>query len=315
MPEVALIFPLIVMLAVVVFAVARRGAFRSLVIADGHLPAAVSAVHHFRRRSVLAMIVVVLFGAVLGAYLMFAIRATGPMTMMNPVHWLLLMPILTGTVGVASFSFVPHFREAGDSRSAELIRRTPFTFGPQRAFVAPSAATAILLALVFWFGVISEPDGMFWRSDRGGTIPGFFYGVPLLAGTVLIAAVTYLAVRHIASAPRPSDGALRAADATVRLLAIRIILNTVTAAVIMTVGAVLVMAGSTFESMARGTRFDGAGNLIPPDAAIQAIGVWGNVCIWAGVACFVATIVFLVSAVSDATRKPFEATRVAEVAP
>ena len=100
-----------------------------------------------------------------------------------------------------------------------------------------------------------------------------------------------------------------------RVLAIRIILNTVTAAIVMTVGAVLVMAGSTFESMARGPRIDSAGNLIPPDAAIQAIGVWGNVSIWAGVACFVATIVFLVLAVSDATRKPFEATLFAEAAP
>lgn len=83
----------------------------------------------------------------------------------------------------------------------------------------------------------------------------------------------------------------------------------------MTAGMVLVMTGSTFESLARWTRFDGAGNLIPPDAAILAIGVWGIVIIWAGIACFVATVVFLVSAVSDATRKPFEARPVAEATP
>lgn len=315
MPEIALVLPLVVIVAAVAFALARRGAFRSLAIADENLPAAVCASRHFRRRSVLATIAVVVFGAGLSAYLLFAIRATHPMTMMNPSHWLVLTPILTGTVGVASFAFVPHFREAGSTRSAELIRRTPFTFGPRRAFAAPIAATSVLIALVLWFGLISAPDGLIMHGDRLGFIPGFSYGIPLLFGTLIIAGVTVIAVRHIASAPRPTDGALRTADATVRLLAIRIILNTVTAAVIVTAGILLGMAGSSAESMARGIRLDAAGNVIPPDAVVQAIGVWGNVGIWAGVACFLATVVFLVSAVSDATRKPFQTTLVAEVAP
>ena len=315
MPELALVLPLVVGLAVAAFAVARRGAFRSMAIDDDNRPAAESASRHFRRRSVLAIAAVVLFAAGLSILLLVAIRSPSPMLVMNPSHWLLLMPILTGTVGVASFAFVPRFREAGDTRSAELTRRTPFTFGPQRVYVAPGAATAMLIAFVLWFGLISRHDGFFVHGDRSGILPGFYYGIPILIGTLIIVGVAIVAVLHIASAPRPTDASLRAADATVRLLSIRIILNTVTAAVFMTAGMILVMAGSTAVSMASGTIFDFAGNLMPPDAAIQVIGDWGHVGIWAGIACFIATVVYLVSAVSDATRKPFEATLVAEATP
>jgi hypothetical protein len=60
--------------------------------------------------------------------------------------------------------------------------------------------------------------------------------------------------------------------------------------------------------MARTTRIDLSGVPLPPDAALQAIGVWGTVGIWAGIACFAATVGSLVRAVSDATRTPFAST-------
>lgn len=315
MPELALILPLVVAVAVLTLAVARRGAFRSLTIAEKNLPAAVSASRHFRHRSVLAMIAVVVFAAVLSAFLLFAIRFPAPATAMSAGHWLLLLPILTGTVGVAAFAFVPHFREAEASRRADLARRTPFTFGPRRAFIAPVVSLILLVALIVCFGSLAGPDGVISHSNgAGGGILGFAYGVPVLLGALIAVAVAYLAVRHVALAPRPSDVALRAADATVRLLAIRIILNTVAASFVMTAGVFLLSTGSTAISMSSGTSYDFAGELIPPDQALLAIGIWGHVGIWVGIACFVATVVFIVASVSDATRKPFEVSRAAEAA-
>ncbi|PWB96480.1 hypothetical protein [Homoserinimonas hongtaonis] len=307
MPGFAWGLALVVGVAVIVFVAARRAAFHSVAIAEENLPAAEAASRYFRRRSVFAITATVLFSVGLGTLVLFAIRATGPMTLMNPLHWLLLSPLLIGIVGVASFSFVPRFREAGNTRSAELVRRTPFTFGSRRVFFAPVAAAAILVALIVWFGVVSDSEGLIVVGDRLGYIPGFFYGGPLLAGVVLLAGISWLSVRHVASVSRPTDASLRAADAAVRLVSIRIILSTATAAVLATAGSILVMAGSTAHSMAQGSRFAADGTESVADATVVALGVWGTVGIWAAIACFVATVVFIVAAVSDATRTPFEA--------
>lgn len=309
MVELSLVFPLVVV-AVVLFAVARRGAFRAVAVAAENLPAAQSASRHFRSRSIVATVDVLLFSAVFGSYLLVAIRATGPQTMMNPLHWVMLTPMLTGAIGIVAFAFVPHFREVSDSRSADLTRRTPFTFGPRTLFIAPASSVGVLIALILFFGSVSRLDGLVEYGDRGGYIPGFFYGVPLLIGVALLVGLTGLCVQRIASTPRPTDSAFRAADATVRLLSIRIVLNIVTAAVAATVGCILVWAGSTVESMSRATSTDAAGNELPRDAVLDAMGTWGHIGIWVGVACFIATVIFVVSALSDATRKPFDSAKV-----
>lgn len=317
--EFALILPLVVIVAAAAFLAARRGPLRTLVVADELLPAAVSANRYFRRRSLLAMLAVVVFGTVLGVGVIFSIRTasrelTDSNIVTDPLQWLVLTPLFIGVVAVASFAFVPRFREMAEVRTAELTRRTPLTFGPRWAWAVPSVSAALLVAIVVWFGLIAEPDGRMFVYDDGpgGGFPGFSYGVPVLGGLAVIAAVAIAALLRIAGAPRPSDQALRSADDTVRLLALRITLNSVTAAITMTAGILLVWAGSTAESMARTTRIDLSGVPLPPDAALQAIGVWGTVGIWAGIACFAATVGFLVRAVSDATRTPFASAAVSE---
>ncbi|WP_167040591.1 hypothetical protein [Salinibacterium sp. ZJ454] len=313
MLELALIFPLVVVATIVALSLARRGPFRTLAIEDVHRQSAEWATRRIRLRNAIAMTAAVVFAAISNAVAIFSMQSTDPLVPVDPLHWFLLTPMLTAIVTIAFFALVPTFREAGEIRSAELTRRTPLMFGPRTTFAVPIVAAVVLIALVVACGIIANVDGRMFIYDNGpsGGFPGFAYGVPLLIGVALLAAATALALVRIASAPRPTDPSLREADSTVRLLAIRVTMKTVSAAVALTTGFLLLWSGSTAESMARQSRIDVTGDLIPTDATLQVIGVAGTIGICVGIAFVVATIVFVVGAVSDGTRKPFEAVSVA----
>lgn len=317
----ALVFPLVIVFAAVALALAQRAPFRSLEFDAANGSAAVSANRRVRLRNVTAIAAAVIVACTVTAVALEVGRTTVSEGPLDVMQLLLLTPILTAIVAVAFFAFVPTFRETSDARSAELDRRTPLSFGPRSVFMVPSAAAVLLAILVLAFGFLADPDGRSltyfpnpWMGGGGGPFPGFVYGLPLLIGIAVLATVVVIALRRIASAPRPSDPSLREADSTLRLLGIRVVTKAATSALVLTVAFLLIMAGSVAASMNSGTHHDGMGNIIPADATMQVIGTLGTIALWLGVVFVGAAIVFIVGAVGDATRKPFEITHPAEVA-
>lgn len=314
MIELALVFPLVVVFALAAFLILRRRPLRSLPVAEEHLPSAASVANRLRVRSAIAFAASLLFALVFTAIALYGMRSFEAGSLIDPLQWFLLMPTMTAIVAVASFSFMVKFREPAGSRKAELERRTPMSFGPPAVFVAPILATVILVGVVLCFGLLADGDGNVVVNNELllAGFPGFAYGMPVLIGVALLAGVAALALQRIASAPRPSDAALREADSAVRILSIRVIVKAVTAAITLTAGFLLVWAGQSALSAASGRMLTATGEPVFEDALLQTLGAWGAVGFWAGIALFVATIVFLVGAVSDASRKPFEVTAVSE---
>ncbi|TFB51982.1 hypothetical protein [Cryobacterium tagatosivorans] len=317
----ALLFPLVVVVAMIALAVARRGPFRALHISSAAAASAEATNRRLRLRNVGAIAATVACATLLTVAGLIGSITTERQEPLDALHLLLLTPILTAVTAVAFFAFLPAFPEESASRTADLTRRTPLTFGPRSVFVAPVAAAALLAFLIVLLGAVADPDGrmLSYSPDvakmggGGGTFPGLVYGIPLLVGMVLLAGVLIVALKRIASAPRPTDASLREADSTVRLLGIRVVTKTATSALLVTAGSVCILAGNTAESINRGTSVDGRGNPIPADATMQAIGTLGTIALWLGVALVAAAIAFVVGAIGDATRKPFEIAPVAEV--
>ena len=317
----ALLFPLVVVVAMIALAVNRRGPFRALYISSAAAASAETTNRRVRLRNVSAIAAAVACATFLTVAGLLGSITTERQEPLDALQLLLLTPILTAVTTVAFFAFVPTFREDSASRTADLIRRTPLTFGSRSVFVAPVAAAALLAFLIVLFGAVADPDGrmLSYSPDvakmggGGGSFPGFAYGIPLLVGVALLAGVLVVSLKRIASAPRPTDTSLREADSTVRLLGIRVVTKTATCALLVSAGSLCVFAGNTAGSINRGTSTDGRGNAIPADATMQAIGTLGTIALWLGVALVAAAIAFIVGAVGDATRKPFEIAPVAEV--
>lgn len=317
----ALLFPLVVVVAMAALALAKRGPFRVLSLSPPGAASAEEANHRVRLRNVSAIVAAVTCATLLTVGGLLGSITTERQGPLDALHLLLLAPILTATTAVAFFAFVPTFREDLAARTADLTRRTPLSFSPASVFVIPAAAVSLLTILVVLFGAVADPGGrmLSYSPDvanmglRGGGFPGFAYGIPLLFGVVLLTSVLAVALRRIASAPRPSDTSLREADSTVRLLGIRVVIKTATSALLVTIGFLCIFAGNTAESINLGTSTDGEGNPIPADATMQVFGTLGTIAAWLGVAFVATAIAFIVGAVADATRKPFEIAPVAEV--
>ena len=317
----ALLFPLVVVVAMIALAVAKRGPFRALYISSAAAASAEATNSRVRLRNVSAIAAALACATLLTVAGLLGSITTERQEPLDALHLLLLTPILTAVTAVAFFAFLPAFREDSASRAADLTERTPLTFSPRSVFVAPVAAAALLAFLIVLLGAVADPDGrmLSYSPDvaemggGGGSFPGFVYGIPLLIGVVLLAGVLIVALKRTASAPRPTDTSLREADSTVRLLGIRVVTKTATSALLVTAGSLCILAGNTAESINRGTSVDGRGNPIPADATMQAIGTLGTIALWLGVALVAAAIAFVVGAIGDATRKPFEIAPVAEV--
>ena len=293
---------LFVLVALTAGVLVRISPFRRLGIDESVMPAATSVTERIRLRNLLALVAAIVVGAAL-VWFAFSVRSDLGRT-------LFLAPILSAATGILFFSVIPAFRESAAVRSADLAPRTPLSFANRRTFVLAGIFLALVVAVVIACGVVATSHGRsFTRQSplftmAAGPFPGFFYGVPVLAAAALLAGVVVLAVVRIARAPRPSDDGLRDADSALRRLAIGVVLRAAAAGCAATVAGFLFLASNAVTSVSGGIEQNGLnGPEIPPDTVLQVLAVLGHI----GAAIFVVVaLVFAITAVSGALRKPLE---------
>lgn len=196
--------------------------------------------------AVIAAIVLVLYGAA------------------DPASFGLLLALAPGTAtAIALLGFVayPSPRHAARSvRSASLEPRTPGRYLSRRAITGPAAAAAGLVLFLIYAGVTSSTDdaGLFRSIAReddlglqvAGPFPGWYYALPLISLTVILAGLTAAAVWRIAAAPAEPDARMNTFDVywRRRTSQLVVLLSTVTL-LAYTVG-VLLFAGSATQRVA-----------------------------------------------------------------
>jgi hypothetical protein len=222
----------------------------------------------------------------------------------------LLAPSVGATVAMLVFVLVPsaEFLESDTVRSADLAPRRAWDY----ARVWPAyAATALPVLLLPLLALGGNADGRSITHEYGdlagataGPYPGWFYATPLIVAGVVLAAATDVALRRVARAPRPSDPSLRDADATVRTVAVRLIVGVSAAAALGTLGVALLGAGMPTVSVAGGVTasIGGSDASIPAYAPLLALGI---VEVVLGIAALGAGLALLLAATRLATRHAF----------
>lgn len=149
--------------------------------------------------------------------------------------------------------------------SASLRRRQPWSFAPRRTFGLPLVLAVGYLVLLLAAALVAEPDdtGLLRAfgltqgdlSSRSSPFPGSFYGLPLAAVTVLLAAATYAALRRMAGSPAVLNGsttpATREVDRRWRAISTSVIVRTATASLLGYAAATLMIGGSAILRVAR----------------------------------------------------------------
>lgn len=168
-----------------------------------------------------------------------------------------LAPALACIGGLTLYAAIPPLRDDGaETRyAAPLTRRTPWNVAPRAALAVLGAAIVLLIALLVFTGATSSPDelGRFraitftapLSSSTATPYPGWFYAVPLLIGTVLLAVAVWAALRRIATTASFPGEALEGLDAMWRARSAEIIVGLATAAVCLQLGGAALFAGTT----------------------------------------------------------------------
>lgn len=154
-------------------------------------------------------------------------------------------------------------------RIAELEPRHLLSFGKQWVFVMPLASAVLLILGLILAGSYSATDenGLHrvlahrsvsgWGVEEGevvdiqfnislaGPFPGWFYGLPLIAVTVLFIAAVYWTLRGTALAPRPADPLLFAVDTALRSRRMHFVMAASSAALGFQIAGTGVVAGIT----------------------------------------------------------------------
>jgi hypothetical protein len=302
MGSVTLILPVLIALAVIAL-VARLGRdARVIRMSPPNAEAAQRAAARLQLRNRFAIAVGLL-----------AVVAMGTVALGIPTDLgraVLLAPAVGAAVAMLVFVLVPsaEFLESNTVRHAELAPRRAWDY----ARVWPVyAAVALPVAVLPMLALFADADGRSISHEYGdqagstsGPYPGWFYAVPLLVASVVLAALTDLALRRVARAPRPSDPSLRDADDAVRALAVRLIVRISAASALGTLGVALIGAGMPTTNVAGGV----SATILEMDASIPAYApllAVGIVEIVLGVAAFATALALLFISVRLATRRAF----------
>lgn len=248
---VGLAFVLVIVVAVVILG-ALRGSFSE----PAGAPSAVRLEMRLINRSTRHRNVIALGMAAVVIAAGFAIDAAYPRLYGLPA---MLAPGVAAIVAVLIVALIPVTRPTNSVgvRAADLTPRRPWSYGPRWAFTLPLFGATAVVAFAVLTGVTSSvsEDGN-WRSlslragFSAGPYPGWFYGVPLIAMTVVLAGATLFALGRTASAPRPSDPALLRTDLVSRAQTTRVIMKVSAGALFGYFGGVVFIAGSATRNAA-----------------------------------------------------------------
>jgi hypothetical protein len=309
---IALLVPLLIVVAGLVFFAARR---QPLVSIDMSAEIAAAAKAGHRRSSArlrLTLLLVPTMGGVVVSLIVASYQdADGIDGPLGRTSFLMISPLLVTIVIALLLAFVPRFGETGVTRTAEISRRSPLSFVTRPAWLALIVLTFVLSAATIIFGILASPRGeslyYFYGggyAGGGGEFPGFGFGVPILVSIALLVAAVWFSLFRVARAPRPSDNALREADTAVRTLTSASILAIASFAIAISLAIVLIMAGAAFWGVTD-ARVELNGDPVAVNAIAQTLAVLSRASVGLGVGFVILAIYFLVRTISLATRNPF----------
>lgn len=181
----------------------------------------------------------------------------------------LVAPALGGTAGLLLYSATPPRVlpvDGATPRVASLTRRTPWPHVPRVGSVVLVVLVLAQVGFCVFAGLTSSPDELgryraigFEVGDsatRSAPYAGWFYGLPLLLATALLAAATIVALWRVSSTPALPQQQLANVDAGWRRATGRILLAISGSAVLLQFGGAALVSGMSM----RDAFFDG----VPP---------------------------------------------------
>lgn len=199
---------------------------------------------------------------------------------------LAIAPGAAGVVALVSFIVYPSPRRAVRRvRSASLQRRTPSMFLSRRSMLAPIAAAAAMVLFLVYTGMTSTLDDLglaraLSRDDELGLqivspFPGWYYGVPLIILTVLLAILTVAALYRIAAAPTQPDWRARPSDLFWRERTSQLVVMLSTMTLLSYFVGVLAFAGNATRNVAIAHNEHGEQVVRFDDALLSGVELFG----------------------------------------
>lgn len=178
---------------------------------------------------------------------------------------LALAPSLSASVGLLMYALIPVTPDAGTEnvRYASLQPRYPWSFVTTGQFIGLGATTTVLLALLIGAGITASADDM-GRPSRNfsitvgdigsaaGPYPGWYYGIPMLAGTLVLAGSALLALRRVVTTPALPGSGLESQNRHWNRVSTHVIVNVVQAALLLQIAGVAGIAGTALKNVASG---------------------------------------------------------------
>lgn len=229
-----------------------------------------------------------LLAGLLGVLADVLVRFAGSMSMLVPIYptvefviWYFdnryIVPLAVGILGLALLA-LPVRSRRGEG-VAELAPRGPFRFVRLRWLIAPAGVFALILLITLLAGAVSQPDPTTGRYDMyiveisgentmATAIYGWFYSLPALVATALLAATAAGSLALIARPPLSGD---RDQDVAVRTLRSRNIIMVATGALLIQLGLIMQSLAGTASLAASMSSELGRITLSTPVAAMMPV--------------------------------------------
>ncbi len=169
---------------------------------------------------------------------------------------LAVTPALSGAAGLLLYALTPPVMASnpmGELRSASLTPRSAWSFAPSSTFIGLGLLTVANLLFLILTGATSSPDSYgLYRSFRiegpdfssaASPYPGWYYSIPMMIATVILAGATILALRRVSSTPALPEPGFEGQDALWRVATTRIITTLVAGILSMQLGGAALIAG------------------------------------------------------------------------
>jgi hypothetical protein len=203
---------------------------------------------------------------------------------------LALAPTLSGALGLLAYAALPPRSVAvaeDEPREADLAPRGPGDRATRAALVGPAVLTLLTVALLVATGTTAIPDetGLgrrigFETAHQGsasGPYPGWFYGVPLLVGTAVLALATVVALRRVSTTPAFPRQELLPFDRQWRRTSVRVLSALTCAALSLQLGGLSLIGGSALRNAA-----DGFGSEFAVWVTVGSAGMIGGLLLLVG---------------------------------
>lgn len=181
---------------------------------------------------------------------------------------LALAPALAVSAGLLLLAVLPPAAAPADDQRGSASR-SPSSSGVRRTFAAPLAVAVVFVLFLVATGLTSSPDELgryrvLSASDASTTTVsspylGWYYGVPLVAATAVLAAAVFLALRRVASTPSLPGARLAEQDRRWREVTTRILVRLGTGALLGYLGGSALMTGLSTATLATAFDQDGHG--------------------------------------------------------